>query len=101
MYFFNRFCFNVTNVADFDNFDPMQIQVLLFGITRDIVDRNHLKLDMETGATTEDLKVLLHRDYPDLANYQYALAVNEAYANDEQPLQANDQVALIPPVSGG
>ena len=79
----------------------MQIQVLLFGITRDIVDRNHLKLDMETGSTTEDLKTLLLRDYPDLANYQYALAVNEAYANDEQPLQANDQVALIPPVSGG
>ncbi len=79
----------------------MQIQVLLFGITRDIVNQNQLKLEIEIGATTEDLKAKLLSDYPDLANYQYVIAVNEAYADEKHQLQANDQVALIPPVSGG
>ena len=79
----------------------MQIQVLLFGITRDIVDQNELTLDLENGTTTEELKRLLHQKYPELANFQYAIAVNEAYVNEKLELQARDQVALIPPVSGG
>ena len=79
----------------------MQIQVLLFGITRDIVDQNQLQLDLAQGSTTDDLKKLLQNKYPKLANYQYAMAVNEAYANAGLELQQNDQVALIPPVSGG
>ncbi len=79
----------------------MQIQVLLFGITRDIVDQHQLKLDVTSGTTTDDLRAILNKDYPALANYQYAIAVNETYANKGLELQDEDQVALIPPVSGG
>ena len=79
----------------------MQIQVLLFGITRDIVGQNQLKISMDEEATTDELKELLHQKYPKLASYKYALAVNETYANEILRLNENDTVALIPPVSGG
>lgn len=79
----------------------MQIQVLFFGITRDITTKNQLKLDIDQGTTIEKLRLLLQSNYPKLANYTYAIAVNENYAADGFELHQNDQVALIPPVSGG
>ena len=79
----------------------MQIQVLLFGITRDIIGQGKINLDVSCGITVEALKRELANAYSDLNNYNYSVAINEAYAEVNTVLNDNDTVALIPPVSGG
>ncbi len=80
----------------------MKITVLLFGIVRDVLGENTLKLDLEKATTIEQLKKDLLKKYNSLNRYQnFSIAVNEEYADADYVLQTNDIVALIPPVSGG
>ncbi|NNC70727.1 MAG: MoaD/ThiS family protein [Flavobacteriaceae bacterium] len=79
----------------------MNIQLLLFGIIRDIVGENKLDLTISKGTTVEKLKRQLATTYFELSNYDYSVAINEAYAKADMELKNNDTVALIPPVSGG
>jgi len=80
----------------------MKITVLLFGIIRDVLGENTLKLDLERATTIEQLKKDLLKKYNNLNRYQnFSIAVNEEYADADYVLQTNDIVALIPPVSGG
>ncbi|TYP94462.1 molybdopterin synthase sulfur carrier subunit [Sphingobacterium allocomposti] len=80
----------------------MKINVLAFGIAKEIVGRPKEVLDVSDGITAGELKVLLEEKYPDLLKLRsYFLAVNEEYATEEQSIKADDEIALIPPVSGG
>ena len=79
--------------------------VLLFGVTRDIVGNGSLSIpDAKAGSldTVGELKAYLHDKYPHLrAISSLAVAVNKAYARDADPIGSLDEIALIPPVSGG
>ena len=79
--------------------------VLLFGITRDIVGEGSLTLSGNGTSylrTVGDLKAHLMREYPDLGKLSsLAVAVNQSYAGDTDPIGNSDEIALIPPVSGG
>ena len=80
----------------------MKIQLLLFGITKDLLDTNEFVFVLSENDTVGDLKRALRLKHPQLENINsYAIAVNESYANDEFLLQEKDIVAIIPPVSGG
>jgi molybdopterin converting factor subunit 1 len=80
----------------------MKIQILLFGITTDLVGVSNIDLEIVEGLTVVSFKGLLKEKYPQLKNIDsYAIAVNESYATDELVLKENDVVAIIPPVSGG
>ncbi|MDJ0646123.1 MAG: MoaD/ThiS family protein [Flavobacteriaceae bacterium] len=79
----------------------MQIQVLLFGITRDIIGENKLSLTISSGITVKKLKQQLELQYAELNKYNYSVAINEAYAENDTEINNSDTVALIPPVSGG
>ena len=80
----------------------MRIRVLLFGPIADAVGRSEADLDLDDGARAGDVAPALERDHPDLVTGgAFALAVNAAYASAEQELVDGDEVALIPPVSGG
>ncbi len=80
----------------------MQIEILLFGILRDVVGENKLSRQVMSGITLETLRHDLLNTFPALAHYKnYSIAVNEAYAENGYTIQENDVVALIPPVSGG
>ncbi|ARV16010.1 MoaD/ThiS family protein [Polaribacter sp. SA4-12] len=80
----------------------MKIQILLFGITTDLIGTSNLDLEVVEGITVVSFKSLLKEEYPQLENIDsYAIAVNESYATDELVLKENDVVAIIPPVSGG
>lgn len=80
----------------------MKIQILLFGITTDLVGASNIDLEIVEGLTIVSFKGLLKEKYPQLKNIDsYAIAVNESYATDELVLKENDVVAIIPPVSGG
>ena len=80
----------------------MTIQVLLFGITTDLLETSSIQLELNENTSVEGFKKELTKAYPKLAALQsYAVAVNESYAQDTLVIQANDVIAIIPPVSGG
>jgi molybdopterin converting factor subunit 1 len=80
----------------------MKIQLLFFGITTDLVGKNSISFELNTKATVENLKDLLIEQFPNLKNiHQFAIAVNEEYADDDLLINNGDVVAIIPPVSGG
>ena len=77
--------------------------VLLFGVTRDIVGKGSMSVpDADGIETVGDLKRRLMERYPALRELSsLALAVNQSYARDNDPVHESDEIALIPPVSGG
>ncbi|AUC85889.1 molybdopterin synthase sulfur carrier subunit [Polaribacter sp. ALD11] len=80
----------------------MKIEVLLFGITSDLIGETQLNVELENLISVADFKSVLKEKYPQLKNINsYAIAVNEAYAEDQLFLKEDDVVAIIPPVSGG
>ncbi len=80
----------------------MEITLALFGIAREIVGHSTLRLDTPADQSVGGLLTHLRATYPALAELRsLALAVNNEYAHPEQRLHERDEVALIPPVSGG
>lgn len=80
----------------------MEIKVLSFGIAKDIVGQRSMRLRLDDAFTVGDLRQKLFRDFPDLGKLQkLAIAVNDEYASDDLPISENDEIILIPPVSGG
>jgi len=79
------------------------MELLLFGITKDIAGTNRLTIPGSLGITTVGaLKQWLAQQYPALGKLRsVAVAVDNEYAKDEQSLTGSNEIALIPPVSGG
>ena len=80
----------------------MNINIALFGIAREIVGQSSLSLTAPDGQSAAGLLAELRRTYPDLVGLRsLAVAVNNEYAADDVVLHERDEIALIPPVSGG
>ena len=83
----------------------LNMKIFLFGITRDIIGSSALELpqkDSNTLKTVDDLKGYLFRQYPELHHLKtMAVAVNNEYATNQASINETDEIALIPPVSGG
>ncbi|GAB3499491.1 molybdopterin converting factor subunit 1 [Spirosoma knui] len=78
------------------------VSVLLFGITRDLTGQSMVTVPLPNGASVHDLLTEIHQQYPAVAGIRSLLvAVNGEYAEAEQVLSGTDEIALIPPVSGG
>ena len=81
----------------------MHIQARFFALHRDIVGAPKLELDVAEGTTAGDLWARLGETYPQLvpATRSLMFAINQAYADPSTELHDGDEVAFIPPVSGG
>jgi MoaE-MoaD fusion protein len=81
----------------------MLIRILLFAAAREFTGANSLRLDLAVGATVADLRAELSHDFPAMAPLlaKSAVAVNQDFAEDSRVLSPQDEVAIIPPVSGG
>ena len=80
----------------------MKLNILTFGIVKDITGSREFEINLENGATTGDLKTALTQKFPDFEKLtSLAIAVNNEYTRDDLVLNENDEIALIPPVSGG
>ena len=82
---------------------PVQITVLLFGQAREWVGLSTLDLEIEAPATVQSAFGILKSKHPKLAQMERSLlfAVNEEYAEPSHTLADGDQLAVLPPVSGG
>lgn len=79
------------------------MEILLFGITREITGKQKLTVPAAEPITTVgELKNWLSGQYPALKQLSsLAVAVDSAYAENEDKLTPDSEIALIPPVSGG
>ena len=81
----------------------VRVRVRLFASLREAVGSGLLELDLPAGATPADAWGALVRSKPAIAPRRSSLAaaVNRSYAGFDAPLHEGDEIAFIPPVSGG
>lgn len=81
----------------------MQVRVLFFGRLKEIVGLAEDRVELSEGARVEDLFARYVDKFPVLVKFRpsIAAAVNQEYAEWCAPLHNNDEVAFLPPVSGG
>src|SRR5688500_7055035 len=81
----------------------MQVKVLFFATLKDVVGSRHLQVEVPSGATIRDLPTRLEASYPRTKAYRPVLltAINEDYVGTDARINAGDEVAIFPPVSGG
>jgi molybdopterin synthase sulfur carrier subunit len=80
----------------------MKIKVLAFGIAKDIFGDTLVNLELSNDSTVYNLKYLLENQYPKLKQLaSYMIAVNNEYALPGDTIHERDEIAIIPPVSGG
>ena len=82
---------------------PMTIRVRFFAILKDKAGRGSVDLELSPGATVADALTLLSDSEVELVTWlpKVATAVNREYAAHDRVLNEGDELALIPPVSGG
>ena len=76
----------------------MRVRVRLFAILRERAGTSELELDLPEGALVRDALAQVEHYAPGLP---LVMAINREYADADAPLAAGDELALIPPVSGG
>ena len=83
----------------------MVLQVRLFAVLRERAGRDRIEIEVAEGATVaEALRAVGAESAPlaeALAAMPVVMAVNRSYAAEDATLSAGDELALIPPVSGG
>jgi molybdopterin converting factor subunit 1 len=81
----------------------MRVTVRLFARLRDIAGADELTRDIAAGGTIGTVWRQLSVEYPELGQYERSIssAVNADYARMDQVLREGDEVAFLPPVSGG
>lgn len=81
----------------------MQIRAVFFALYRDIAGADELEFDLPAGSSVEDLVVHLRDQGGNWKTFppQPAAAVNLKYTDLGELLSDGDEVAFIPPVSGG
>lgn len=81
----------------------MKAKVRLFARLAELAGTREAEVELGEGVSASDVYTLLCRKYPQLAGLGGAVrfAVNGEYVLPGHPVGENDEVALIPPVSGG
>ena len=81
----------------------MRVQVLFFGALKEVFGGESERLELREGARVEDLRALFEERAAGKRQLMQsiAIAVNREYAKGEDVLREGDEVALLPPVSGG
>jgi molybdopterin converting factor subunit 1 len=81
----------------------MLVKVKLFSVARDLAGFSEREIDVEHNSTTQDVLKFLEQHNLQFREWKSSLrfAVNYEYVQGNHPLREGDEVAVIPPVSGG
>jgi len=81
----------------------MRVRVLFFGRLKEIVGRAEDEAELSDGSRVEDLFARYGNRYPEFARFRASVvaSVNQEFAEWRAPLASGDEVAFLPPVSGG
>jgi len=79
------------------------VKVLFFGRLKEIAGHAEESVDIREGATIEELFARCTARQPELARFRASLVAsrNQEFAAWDTPLRSGDEVAFLPPVSGG
>ena len=78
------------------------MNVLAFGIVKDIFQNSAITIDTKDASSVDALKLFLENKFPRLKELaSYMVAVNNEYASANIDISDKDEIAIIPPVSGG
>ena len=76
--------------------------MLAFGVAKEIFGQQSVSLELFNDATVYNVKYVLEKQYPRLKQLKsYMVAVNNEYALPGDTVHERDEIAIIPPVSGG
>jgi molybdopterin converting factor subunit 1 len=79
----------------------MRVRVLYFGVLKDVMGQSGTVMEVAEGASVAEL-LAVHRGLVAASVWEsVAVAVNQEYARAGDMLKDGDEVALLPPVSGG
>jgi molybdopterin converting factor subunit 1 len=80
-----------------------RVKVLFFGRLKDIVGNAEDSVELPDGAPIEELFSRYGANHPELARFRTSLVAsrNQEFAAWSTPLHSGDEVAFLPPVSGG
>ena len=81
----------------------MRIHIKLFAGLREAAGAAELEIELPDGATAGSVRQVVAEKFPAIVGQMRgtALAVNQAYADPQTVLRDGDELALLPPVSGG
>lgn len=81
----------------------IRVKVLFFGRLKDVVGQAEDTLEFADASTIEQLFARYVTRHPELAKYRSSLVAsrNQEFAAWDTPLSSGDEVAFLPPVSGG
>jgi molybdopterin synthase sulfur carrier subunit len=80
----------------------MKLNIKLYGITKEIIGKKELEYCLASSTDVSSLQKELKREFPELDRLKsLMIAVNGEYAAQDLALKEQDEVVLIPPVSGG
>jgi molybdopterin converting factor subunit 1 len=81
----------------------MRVKVQLFARLRELAGRGEATIDVPAGARVDDVWRALTTAHPDLAPFgrTVSCAINADFAARAAPVHDGDEIAFLPPVSGG
>jgi molybdopterin converting factor subunit 1 len=81
----------------------IRVRVLFFGRLRELLSKAEEHTEIANGATLANLFEVYARKYPQLANFRGSLVAsrNQEFAAWDTRLGPDDEIAFLPPVSGG
>ena len=80
------------------------LNIKLFGILREKMDSNNLLVSIyDTSISLKELRKYLEELYSSLGlnNINFVFAVNKVICNEDMNVKTSDEIAIIPPISGG
>jgi len=86
-----------------EEFVKQSLSIKLFASLRQSMRSDVIKIDVDNEITVSQMKKIVFESYPNLKklNVPFLVAVNHKFAKDSVVISTKDEVALIPPVSGG
>ena len=79
------------------------LSIKLFASLKQSMNSDEIKIDIDNEITVSQMKKIVFETFPNLKklNVPFFVAVNYKLANDSSIIISKDEVALIPPISGG
>jgi len=83
--------------------EKQSLSIKLFASIRQAMNSNEIKINIDNGITVLQMKEIIFETFPNLKklNIPFFVSVNHKYSKDSDVIDTNDEIALIPLVSGG
>lgn len=80
----------------------IKVSVYAFGVSKDIIGKKQFEMSIPEDSSVSEFKQLIVDQYPRFRDITgFHIAIGDEYARDEDSISNDDQLSILPPVSGG